>query len=271
MKSFCTVPLLGRLGNTLFGASAGLAYSMDHDLRFSMPTETTDEFWKPAYLGHLADPEIEEARKSPHVRQIAIKEESYRYAPLAWKKRWAEDHIVTLLGFRQSPRYFNHHREAILAKMGFPWVDACSNFVATHIRRGDAVRHDHKHFLQSREWIEEQMSKFYRRDFAFFSDDPLWCFENFGARKDCIIGTPFSKTYFDDLMLDKREEVADLVAMSLCADFILSASTFAWFGAWLSRNPNKRVIMPDKWLVPGWDGTTEETWSDLYLPGYEKA
>jgi hypothetical protein len=40
--------------------------------------------------------------------------------------------------------------------------------------------------------------------------------------------------------------------MSLCTDFIISNSTFSWWGAWISKSINKVVCCPDS-----------KQWSDL--------
>lgn len=36
--------------------------------------------------------------------------------------------------------------------------------------------------------------------------------------------------------------------MSLCDHFILSSSTYSWWGAWLCNNKNKIVIAPNRWF-----------------------
>ena len=41
--------------------------------------------------------------------------------------------------------------------------------------------------------------------------------------------------------------------MTLCDDAIIANSSLSWWGAWLQKNPNKKVITPSRWFGPAYD------------------
>lgn len=249
------------MGNLLFSAAAALAYSYDHDLRFSMPSETTNNYWKPVYLKHLVHPEFD-----PNLPKIVIEEQGFPFKPLPFDPAWAEDHIIVVDGYRQSEMYFAHHREKVLDAFGFPWKPL-AGWTSVHIRLGDYKKHVDKHPAVSQKWYEAQMAKFPGSRFAFFSDEIEFCEKAFGHRDDC-----FFDLHVEGLN-DPREEVSDLVAGSYCENHICSASTFSLWQALLNRNPNKRCIVPKEWICEGWSGTTAKDWADVVPigPGWERA
>lgn len=60
-----------------------------------------------------------------------------------------------------------------------------------------------------------------------------------------------SNFVFNDAKHKVEKSYFDLCLISKCSDFIISNSTFSWWGAYLSSSPNKRVIAPDKWYGLG--------------------
>ena len=87
------------------------------------------------------------------------------------------------------------------------------------------------------------------RQVVIFSDDPEWCFEQ--------------KLFNDDrfLVSQSNSSYHDLYLMTQCADFIIANSTFSWWGAWLSQNPYKEVIYPNRWFIPN---NANKTTIDLF-------
>lgn len=88
------------------------------------------------------------------------------------------------------------------------------------------------YYLKAIELIEKKVSS--PRYFCF-SDHPEWVMEN--------INLPVTPTFVSQNNTQATCQ-EDLHLMSLCKHHVISHSTFGWWGAWLSRNPNKTVVAP---------------------------
>jgi hypothetical protein len=151
-------------------------------------------------------------------------------------------------GYFQSEKYFSHNRGHILEKLEFPSVLAAyvgdkykdilrEETTSLHIRRGDYVSLDKIHPLQSCDYYYNAVESFPTSDrFLIFSDDINWCKENLNIPKSTYI--------------EGESDVVDLLLMSLCKNNIIANSTFSWWGAWLNRNGDKKVIAPKDWFGP---------------------
>tara|TARA_R110000868_G_scaffold391587_2_gene661809 strand:+ start:1174 stop:1983 length:810 start_codon:yes stop_codon:yes gene_type:complete len=153
---------------------------------------------------------------------------------------------VCLSGYFQTEKYFKHIKDDILKEFTFKkeYYDACAeiqpmldNPIALHIRRGDFLINSGNHYNLSLSYYENALKEFDgNRQVVIFSDDIEWC------KKQEL----FSDDRF--LVSEENSSYVDLCLMTLCDDYIIANSTFSWWGSWLSQNPNKTVIYPDKWF-----------------------
>lgn len=114
--------------------------------------------------------------------------------------------------------------------------------VCVHVRRGDYVANKHfalkfnvcgiDYFQKAIAAIKEHVKQ---PVFFFFSDDINWVKNNIICNDEC---------YFEDNCNPIWE---CLRLMYSCKHFIISNSTFSWWGQYLSRNENKLVVAPSIW------------------------
>jgi hypothetical protein len=166
---------------------------------------------------------------------------------------------VYLDGYWQSEKYFKEIETLIRAEFAVQEPVGCrtqdiagkieaNNAVSIHIRRGDYVLNPETnrlhgtcslhYYRQAVARIERQLAK---PHFFIFSDEPDW------AEANLRLDLPM--TFVSHNGPDQDHE--DLWLMSLCQHHIIANSSFSWWGAWLSRNPDKTVIAPRNWFRRG--------------------
>jgi|GEM_PF-3781108 len=123
--------------------------------------------------------------------------------------------------------------------------------VAVHIRRGDYLNTpyllvcDYAYYKRAIDKMKEAVPD---AKLFIFSDDLEWVRENYK---------------FDGVYVDIHGKSMDeIMLMSLCKHFVISNSTFSWWGQALSKNPNKKVIAPSKWVTSGAN-------SELYMDYFD--
>jgi hypothetical protein len=175
---------------------------------------------------------------------------------------------ICLEGYWQSEKYFSDISDVIRNEFTLKTepdeknskllcqIKNC-NAVALHVRRGDYLTNSVTSKILSTcsldyysRCIDIIAKKIDNSHFFVFSDDLKWSRDN--------IRPNFPTTYVSHNGPDKAHE--DLRLMSQCKHFIIANSSFSWWGAWLSSNPNKIVLAPKRWfkqnidtkdLIPG--------------------
>ncbi|MBI1920672.1 MAG: alpha-1,2-fucosyltransferase [Geobacter sp.] len=190
---------------------------------------------------------------NPSYRPTHIREKRFRFDP----STLSLPGNVYLDGYWQSEKYFSDIASIIRREFTVrtePDAPNCEvaglikgcEAVSIHFRRGDYVA-DAKtaayHGICSVAYYHEAVKLVAARvdepHFFVFSDDPAWVRENFAI--------PHPMTVVDHNGPDQAHE--DLRLMSLCRHHIIANSSFSWWGAWLSDNPDKIVIAPRRWFA----------------------
>ncbi|KAG1647458.1 O-antigen biosynthesis glycosyltransferase WbnK [Nymphon striatum] len=119
-------------------------------------------------------------------------------------------------------------------------IAGAGHSVSLHMRRGDYLGTsksnatyatcDEAYYLRALAKLSEG-----GRDIKVFvfSDDPEWVREN--------LKLPYDTTAVG-------HNGPDLRLMSCCTDHVIANSTFSWWGGWLDRRPDARVVGPAKWF-----------------------
>ncbi|MFH1052416.1 MAG: alpha-1,2-fucosyltransferase [bacterium] len=119
-----------------------------------------------------------------------------------------------------------------------------SNSVCLHVRHGfvnnrkDRLYHGFVGIKYINKAINLINSTIENPEYFIFSDNHDWCSDNI-------------KTDFPIHHVEKEIELENkdyFQLMTLCKHYIISNSSFSWWGAWLCRNPGKIVIAPKRWF-----------------------
>jgi hypothetical protein len=165
------------------------------------------------------------------------------------------------------PSYFQHQdvlekinpslrlNEDIFRKAS-DWLDeklvksSDQGLVFVHIRRGDYLTWPSCEYpaVLDKQWyvraMDRMRAKVKNPIFLFLTDDPYYT-------KDCFGDQP-------DILISENDQLVDLALMSLCQHGILSASSFAWWGAWFSK---VRSHEPGIYMAPKyWGGHRKAEW-----------
>jgi len=165
-------------------------------------------------------------------------------------------HIRDLIleGYFQSEKYFKDFEGSIKKEFVFkktPVREVPAGVCSIHVRRRDYLELKDHHPLCSRDYYLKAMSLIPSYKYMIFSDDPLWCRENFNQVNVEVIS---GNTADEDLQL-----------MAMCDNHIIANSSFSWWGAWLGYNDNKKVIAPSRWFGSAKPLDT----SDIYCKGWK--
>ena len=228
------IKLDGRLGNNLFQIAAGVSLAKKLSVAYKavpLDKEYADQFKQSIFR------KIDFQETFPE-NLFIYKEPCFKYRQIPLQS----DMIID--GFFQSEKYFDKELvralfeidEDIRSYINQKYRSVLDRSpVSIHVRRGD--------YLELQEYYPICRMNYYKKAMKHFPPDTTylivsdgidWCKMNFKG---------------DNFFFSENETpLTDLYLQSFCTHNIISNSTFAWWGAWLNPNPDKKVIYPSPWF-----------------------
>lgn len=157
-------------------------------------------------------------------------------------------------GYWQGASFFEEAKDLVKQTFTFPEIgtpqpgldiDSSRATVAVHVRRGDYVSdpiaHAY-HFVCGVDWylnaIQHMREQVPGAVFYVFSDDQAWAHKQFGAADDVsIVATD-----------PKSPAWIDMALMARCKHFIISNSSYSWWGSYLGKTNNSLTFAPKFWF-----------------------
>jgi len=252
--------LMGGLGNYLFQIAAALAVSLRDNKKLVVDTSDIQIVHDPL-----------ENYKDNILRRITFRNGIDAFIPINQNGfHFSEipkiENNTKLFGYFQTEKYFEEFSDHVRSIFEMtPQIrkhlktkyenDLNDETCSIHVRRTNYLKFPQHHPVLDVDYYKEAVSIIGdEKLYLIFSDDLLWCKENFGFIKNKVF-------------IENQKDYEDLYLMSLCDDNIIANSSFSWWGAWLNKNENKKVIAPKQWF-----GTAYSHWNlnDLYCKKWIK-
>ena len=241
MIGFNHLGIIGRLGNQMFQYAALRGIADKHGYDFTIPESDFNDEWNDHQLFEVFD--LPNLKNKGRVADKFLQERQFNYDP-ELVEQCPDD--VSLYGYFQTERYFSHIADSIKEDFTFKKdvVENCkevmeelSEPIALHVRRTDYVEKSQDHPPCSMKYYHEALKRFHeKRPVVIFSDGVKWCKEQDIFKPDRF------------LVSETDNNIYDMCMMTMCDDYIIANSSFSWWGAWLSHNPDPTVIAPKKWF-----------------------
>jgi len=245
----------GRLGNQMFEYAALRGIAAKHGYDWCIPPKDRE-------TNHMAEYNIFDGFKLSHLKNFGyvngptLDEPNFDFDNQIFKN--CPDN-VNIDGFRQSEKYFKHIECEIREDFEFiddiyqpckEFIDQYNNLIFLHVRRADATGRPHQFPVASIEWYERTLDEHFSKDIPvlILTDKLDWVNDQKLFKQDRFLLSE-QREYSSNAVWNGRGKLEyslspwiDLCLMSLCNGAIIPNTTFGWWGAWLQKSKNKKIV-----------------------------
>jgi len=228
MITFSRLGKIGRLGNQLFQVAFITAFAERYNIEYALPywRYESNFSYRFNFRDDLDSLQYEMVLREP---EPGYQEDYFKgILPLMEK-----GDVNILNGYFQSYRYFSKEHILKIFSLRNDFKINPDKCIAISVRRGDFVTHRDYNNIEAA-LFRELLTEFRSFKVFVFTDDYKYC-------RDEFIGSQYE-------FLDGFSDIQQLKLMSKFEYFILSNSTFSYWGPMLSTSP-KRVLYP-RYMFP---------------------
>lgn len=282
--------LCGGLGNQLFQIFTTIAYAIKYSKPFfflnnqqlgngSNGSTIRYTYWE-TFLTAMK-PFLKNANEIPQL--MFIYEKTFLHEDIPENLQNPEKGGTLLVGYYQSPKYFNNYKEVIskLLKIDLKKIIVKNrvkiNFndiytISMHFRFGDYKKYpdiypllDYSYYKNALSYIVKEISNFgIKKEIVvlfFCEDESLLESDNIIVK----LKKNFPKIRFQRAD-NKLEDWEQMILMSLCDHNIIANSTFSWWGAYLNSIAGNIVCYPEQWFMPEANKDTSDLFLEDWVP-----
>lgn len=235
------------LGNVMFFIAAAYAHALRTGVNCKLPWNN-DNTSKKLYnfLGEAAP-----LMNATGYNELAVyKENATKYEPIPFKLTSG-----AIEGYFQSEKHFSDYKQEIRNLFGRFIQPTKEGSLGIHIRLGDYRMYPRRYPLDYVSYLHKAAAKVSGfTSITVYSDEP-----------DTALRLVRGIKEFKDVpvTLGPKDNIDALSHMTSMERLIISASTFSWWGAWLSSA--KQIICHKRWIL---DGALDDT--HMPCPGWTK-
>jgi hypothetical protein len=242
--TFSALGTMGELGNQMFQIAATIGYAKKSGKNAIFPS------WKCRFsgksYGEVFKGPFDQTLNSEKMTSLAGR---FVYNDLKYVEIPVHAGNIDLNGYYQSEKYFENTVDEI--KSVFQFSDSVKMYVednfnhilmledkvSLHVRTAKRAANDYDvHSSASREFIQKAQKNFSSDNYVVFAD-------NMEEAKKIL---PDGKNY---IFVENQENYVDMCLMTYFDQYVVSPSTFGWWGAYLSQNNSPKVSIMKDWFA----------------------
>jgi hypothetical protein len=247
---YISISINGRLGNYLFSIISSWAYAKKYNLEFVMDNSFKDNKYKNIFFNKI---------NLINLSNIEFASKHFGVFENCIENKYDGKNNLLFEGYLQNSNNFDIYRNDVLKYFfNIDKILETNNNFFIHIRLTDFLYSDlhninlDNYYINAINLAKEKID-FFNTNIYIISDDITNA-----KSKQYLKLLPENNLIFIDNKEYDETKTFDLFK-NCYQGCIIGNSTFAWWGAYIINNPNKLVIIPDKFL------NTNDEFSGLYL------